>query len=108
MLLLQSPEWINFAVVVRLGKAFLDAGAELTVFVMDDAVLGLVPLPGRGKDSYPLFPLVAGGGTILVCQSTAEVRGLLGDRLPDSVRFETQVHLGHLAGTTDLFLPFSA
>ena len=107
MLLLRSPEWTNYGVVIRLGLSFMAAGASVTLFVMDDAVLGLVPILGRGPESYPLFPLVQGGAKVLACQSTAEVRGVLRESLPPGVCFETQVQLGHLAGSADLFLPFS-
>ena len=107
MLLMKSPEWTPYATVVRLARSFVTAGAHLTVFVMDDAILGLVPVHGRGPDSYPLFPVISAGGEIAVCQSTAEIRGLGPGTLPPKVRFETQVQLGQLAGSADLFLPFT-
>ncbi len=106
ILLLKSPEWSVFQSVVHLSVAFLDEQARLTLFVMDDAVLGLYPRnPGKPL-SYPLYPIVEKGGTVLVCQSTAEPRGLTADRLPEGVRFETQVRLGKLADEVDVFLPF--
>lgn len=107
LLLLRSPEWTPFSTVVRLASSFLDAGARVTVFVMDDGVLGLVPVHGRGPESYPMFPVVASGGEVVVCQSTAEIRGVGPGALPPGIRFETQVQLGHLAGSADLFLPFT-
>ncbi|EQD25003.1 MAG: DsrE family protein [Nitrospirae bacterium] len=108
MLLLRSPEWTPFATLVRLAVSFVAAGARLTVFVMDDAILGLVPVHGRGPNSFPLFPVLEAGGEIAVCQSTAEIRGLGPGALPPGVRFETQVQLGQMAGSADLFLPFTA
>ncbi len=108
VLLLRSPEWTPYSTVIRLCLSFLSAGARVTVFVMDDAVLGLVPVQGRGPDSYSLCPVLKAGGEIVVCQSTAEIRGLGTEDLPRGVRFETQVQLGQLAGSADLFLPFTA
>jgi uncharacterized protein involved in oxidation of intracellular sulfur len=107
MLILRSPEWTPFSTVIRLATGFLAAGARVTVFIMDDAIMGLVPVHGRGPDSYPLFPVISSGGELVVCQSTAEIRGMGPSRLPTGVRFETQVQLGHLAGSADLFLPFT-
>lgn len=107
MLILRSPEWTPFSTVTRLATEFLASGTRVTVFIMDDAVLGLVPVHGRGPDSYPLFPVISSGGEIVVCQSTAEIRGMGSALLRPGVRFETQVQLGHLAGSADLFLPFT-
>jgi len=107
ILLLRSPEWTPYATVIRLANGFLSAGVRVTVFVMDDAVLGLIPIHGRGPESYPLFPVLAAGGELVVCQSTAEIRGAGPGSLPPEIRFETQVQLGHLAGSADLFLPFT-
>lgn len=108
ILLLRSPEWTPYATVVRLASAFVALGARLTIFVMDDAILGLVPVHGRGPNSFPLFPVLQAGAQIVVCQSTAEIRGMGPGDLPSGVRFETQVQLGQLAGSADLFLPFTA
>ena len=108
ILLLRSPEWTPYATVVRLASSFVAAGARLTFFVMDDAILGLVPVHGRGPNSFPLFPILQSGAEIVVCQSTAEIRGMGPGGLPPGVRFETQVQLGQLAGSADLFLPFTA
>ncbi|AFS52598.1 DsrE family protein [Leptospirillum ferriphilum] len=106
ILLLKSPEWSIFQSVVRLSVALLDEKARLTLFLMDDAVLGLYPRQPGKPLTYPLYPIIEKGGTVLVCQSTAEPRGLTADRLPSGVRFETQVRLGRLADEVDLFLPF--
>ncbi len=106
ILLLKSPEWSAFHSVVELSVALLEEGARLTLFIMDDAVLGLYPRSSRDPQSFPLHPVIEKGGTVLVCQSTAETRGMHSDRLPDGVRFETQVQLGRLAEEVDLFLPF--
>lgn len=107
ILLLRSPEWTSYSVAIRLGLEFLSQGARLTVFVMDDAVLGLFPVHGKGPETFPLFPLLERGAEVAVCQSTAEVRGFGREDLPPGSRFETQVQLGHMAGSADLFLPFS-
>lgn len=106
ILLLRSPEWTPYATVLRLAEEFLSAGARVTLFLMDDAVLGLVPPHGRTADSSLLAPLLLRGAEIAVCQSTSEIRGIGPGDLPSGARFETQVQLGHLAGTADLFLPF--
>lgn len=106
VLLLKSPEWTLFHSVVQLSVALLDEGARLTLFVMDDAVLGLYPRSLREPESFPLQPVLKKGGTVLVCQSTAETRGITADRLPTGARFETQVQLGRQAAEADLFLPF--
>jgi uncharacterized protein involved in oxidation of intracellular sulfur len=106
VLLLKSPEWTLFHSVVQLSVAMIDEGARLTLFIMDDAVLGLYPRSLREPDSFPLHPIIKKGGTILVCQSTSEMRGVTADRLPTGARFETQVQLGRQAGEADLFLPF--
>ena len=108
LLLLKSPEWTPYTTVVRLGLAFLASGAKVTVFVMDDAILGLISAHGRSAESFPLAPLLAAGGEIAVCQSTAEIRGIGKGDLPAGVRFETQVQLGQMAASADLFLPFTA
>lgn len=108
LLLLKSPEWTPYTTVVRLALAFLASGATLTIFVMDDAILGLVPAHGRAAESFPLAPVLAAGGEVAVCQSTAEIRGIGKEDLPAGVRFETQVQLGQMAAAADLFLPFTA
>uniref|UniRef100_A0A7C3QSR7 Uncharacterized protein n=1 Tax=Leptospirillum ferriphilum TaxID=178606 RepID=A0A7C3QSR7_9BACT len=106
ILLLKSPEWSVFQSVVHLSVALLEEKARLTLFIMDDAVLGLYPRQHGKPLSYPLYPVVEKGGSILVCQSTAETRGVTADRLPEGVRFDTQVRLGRLADDVDVFLPF--
>jgi uncharacterized protein involved in oxidation of intracellular sulfur len=89
-----------------MALAFLSTGARVTIFLMDDAVLGLLPRNYRDPSSFPLSPVLTSGGEILVCQSTAEPRGLLSENLPQGVCFETQVHLGQLSSEADVFLPF--
>ena len=106
ILLLRSPEWTPYQSVLRLADALLSEGCRVTLFLMDDAVLGLVPPHGKARESAPVAPLLARGAEVAVCQSTAEIRGLGPDDLPPGARFETQVQLGHLAGNVDLFLPF--
>ena len=106
ILRLRSPEWTPYHTVLRLADALLDQGCRVTLFLMDDAVLGLVAPHGNSRDSAPISPLLARGAEVAVCQSTAEIRGLGSDDLPPGARFETQVQLGHLAGSVDLFLPF--
>jgi len=106
LLLVKSPEMTQFFLAIRMALAFLSTGTRLTLFVMDDAVLGLLPRNYRDPASFPLAPVLSSGGEILVCQSTAEPRGLLAENLPRGVCFETQVHLGQLSSEADLFLPF--
>jgi len=106
LLLVKSPEMTQFFLVIRMALAFLSRGARVTLFLMDDAVLGLLPRNYRDPASFPLSPVLASGGEILVCQSTAEPRGLLSENLPRGVCYETQVHLGQLSSEADLFLPF--
>ena len=106
ILLLRSPEWTPYNTVLRLADALLAEGCKVTHFLMDDAVLGLVPPHGKAPGSALLAPLLSRGAEVAVCQSTAEIRGLGPDDLPPGARFETQVQLGHLAGIVDLFLPF--
>ena len=106
ILLLRSPEWTPYATVLRLADALLSEGCHVTLFLMDDAVLGLVAPHGKPRELAPVFLLLSRGAEVSVCQSTAEVRGVAPEDLPPGARFETQVQLGHLAGTVDLFLPF--
>jgi uncharacterized protein involved in oxidation of intracellular sulfur len=106
ILLVKSPEMTQFFLVIRMALAFLSTGVRVTLFLMDDAVLGLLPRNYRDPASFPLSPVLSSGGEIMVCQSTAEPRGLLAENLPEGVRFETQVHLGQLSSEADLFLPF--
>jgi uncharacterized protein involved in oxidation of intracellular sulfur len=106
LLLVKSPEMTQFFLVIRMAMAFLSTGARVTLFLMDDAVLGLLPRNYRDPGSFPLSSVLSSGGEILVCQSTAEPRGLLSENLPPGVCFETQVHLGQLSSEADVFLPF--
>ncbi len=107
ILVLKSPEATQFHLAIRMALAFLRSGCKVSMFIMDDAVLGLFPRNYRDKESYLFAPVVGAGGEILVCQSTAEPRGILSESLPAGVRFETQVHLGQLSSEADLFLPFT-
>ncbi|MGC8529929.1 MAG: DsrE family protein [Leptospirillia bacterium] len=106
ILLLRSPEWTPYTTVLRLADALVAEGSHVTLFLMDDAVLGLVAPHGKPRELSPVAPLLSRGIEVAICQSTAEIRGIGPEDLPTGARFETQVQLGHLAGTVDLFLPF--
>lgn len=61
ILLLRSPEWTPYATVLRLADAFLSEGCQVTLFLMDDAVLGLWrPMESPGS-SLRFFRFFLGG-----------------------------------------------
>lgn len=105
-LLHKSPEHQDAQTVRRLAEAFVDAGHEVNIFLMEDGVLNAVINHSSGRLSAGFDKLLSKGVKIALCTYTAEIRGISRDHFLKGIDFHSQYDLSKLVNGCDRFLSF--
>lgn len=105
-LLHKSPEHQDAYTVKRLADAFVDAGHEVSIFLMEDGVFNVVISHSSRGVSAGFDKLVSRGVRIALCTYTAEIRGLNSANVFEGVDFHSQYDLSKLVNECDRFLSF--
>lgn len=105
-LLHKSPEHQDAQTVKRLADAFIDAGHEVSIFLMEDGVLNAVVVHSPKGLSAGFDRLLSKGVKIALCTYTAEIRGISHDNFYKGVEFHSQYDLSKLVNECDRFLSF--
>jgi sulfur relay (sulfurtransferase) complex TusBCD TusD component (DsrE family) len=108
ILMTTSPEHQNCHTVSRLAEALLSAGHAVTLFLMDDGVYNLVPVPKAGSASSLLREVQSKGLKISLCTQSAETRGLSESDCLTGVEWRSQHELSTIVAGADRFLTFGS
>jgi sulfur relay (sulfurtransferase) complex TusBCD TusD component (DsrE family) len=107
ILLTTSPEHQNTHTVCRLADALLSAGHTVDLFLMDDGVYHLLPLPKA--NTAPLLQAVQRRGMkIALCTQSAENRGVPEKASLPGVEWRSQHELSKMVAGSDRFLTFGS
>ncbi len=102
-----SPEHQNGHTVCTLAAAFLSAGDQVALFLMDDGVYHIVKKHKLGI-SEKLKNLLAGQMTVSVCSQSLEKRGVSEESCIAGVDWASQHELARILAGSDRFLSFGA
>lgn len=105
-LLHKSPEHQDAHTVKRLAEAFVDAGHEVSIFLMEDGIFNAIINHSHRGLSPGFDKLLAKGVKIALCAHTAEIRGVSRDNFLKGVDFHSQYDLSGLVNESDRFLSF--
>ena len=105
-LLHKSPEHQDSQTVKRLTAAFIDAGHEVSIFLMEDGVLNAIINNTPRRLTAGFDELVAKGAKISLCTFTTEIRGLRRDQFLEGINFHSQYDLSIMVNECDRFLSF--
>lgn len=105
-LLYSSPESADGHTVGQLAVAFLSAGHQVSIFLMDDGVYHAAKSAGNGYSALGLPQLTEQGARIALCAVTASARGLGEEQLMTRVELSSQYELSHILDESDRFLAF--
>lgn len=105
-LLHKSPEHQDVHTVKKLTEAFVDAGHDVEIFLMEDGVLNaLVNHSSRGLSSG-FDKLLSKGVNISLCTHTVDIRGLSHESFLKGVAFHSQYDLSRMINECHRFLSF--
>ncbi|HZX60319.1 MAG TPA: DsrE family protein [Candidatus Methylomirabilis sp.] len=105
ILLTTSPEHQNSTTALCVGRAALELGHEVELFLMDDGVYNV--LDSRDNLVAGAFAaLQAQGAAITLCGSTCDPRGVTKESAVAGVVFGSQYDHAQILHRTDRFLVF--
>lgn len=106
ILLNTSPEHQNTYTACKLVEAFLAAGDEAEMFLMNDGIYNVL----RNNSPYRLFggmqELMEKGLRVSLCLTTGDIRGFGEADFIDGVECRSQDHLADIVSGSDYFLHF--
>lgn len=108
ILMTTSPEHQNTHTVCRLAEALLSAGHAVELFLMDDGVYNLVPVPKAGSPSSLLQSAQNKGLKISLCTQSAESRGVSEKESLPRAAWRSQHELSKIVAGSDRFLTFGS
>jgi sulfur relay (sulfurtransferase) complex TusBCD TusD component (DsrE family) len=105
-LLTTSPEHQDGHTVYHLSETFLERGAAVEIFLMEDGVYHGVKKNSLKRLGPDFTFLVKKGVPISACSFNTEIRGLSEENFIEGVQLRSQYDLSRLVGECDRFLSF--
>lgn len=105
ILLTTSPEHQNSTTALRVGRAALELGHQVEMFLMDDGVYNVLDMR-ENPVAEEFVALQEQGATITLCGSNCDPRGVTKETAIAGVTFGSQYDHAQILHRADRFLVF--